>query len=692
MKRLSHILHFRHLDLLGMLLCLTLLSFKNYSVIPLAIFFLYKVKDDICLSLYILLCIVILSFIYIRQLRTIPTTLYQEVKVIDVIDKGTYNQVVVKANHINYIASDYTKEMHIGYVYVVDGKVERFSKQTIPYGFNQSVYYASKNIRASITIHDAHFVKKTYHIYHFRQMVIDYYQTKDLSPYVYMMMFGIPLQKETTASFQALGISHILSLSGIHIYIFMHVIKKLLCELDVTEHHQDIIILSLFVMITYFQRLDIGVLRLSLMYVCSLLEKRYGYHLSYLERLNSVFLCMIIVNMHVLYSLGFFMSYVILTAIAILEPIYRAYSPLIRRFIITSIIMLVLMPFQAKLSLISLIIMPLLGQWLAGLLYLTSLIVIIIPDFNNLSNLIFNSMESVLSLLESKAVNVIYGHMHDHMIPIYYLSLLYVFMHRMSTKKVLSMMLVVCSLFMTSYVSQNISRIIFLDVGQGDSTIIHTKDCIIVVDAYRYVSDYLMNQGIRKIDYLILTHSDNDHINEANTLIENFDVSYVVLSAYDQNYPIYNLETLRVSQGDHIACETINLHVLAPIKKGLNDNESSIVLQFSFDKLKVLLTGDIEHETETLLIDSYKHKLKSDVLKVSHHGSKTSSSFLFLYYVKPQYAIISAGRHNRYGFPHDDVIQRLSEVKAQIYRTDQLGSIVYTPSKKKSKWDFHLPF
>jgi competence protein ComEC len=105
-----------------------------------------------------------------------------------------------------------------------------------------------------------------------------------------------------------------------------------------------------------------------------------------------------------------------------------------------------------------------------------------------------------------------------------------------------------------------------------------------------------------------------------------------------------------------------------------------------------LFTGDIEHDAEIDLIHHYGYSLKSDVLKIGHHGSSTSTSEIFLSYVNPRFAIISLSLKNRYGFPDQEVINRLIRYDVTIYRTDLHGTILNIYSKKKSKWMFHLPF
>lgn len=231
----------------------------------------------------------------------------------------------------------------------------------------------------------------------------------------------------------------------------------------------------------------------------------------------------------------------------------------------------------------------------------------------------------------------------------------------------------------------------FLDTNQGDSTILTHQGCIIVIDAYQKVQETLSSLGIETIDYLILTHSDTDHTKEAEQLIKDFHVKTLILSAHDI-YQDYQVPTKRVKAHDQIQCKDLRLNVLGPLEIYPDSNNNSIVLQFLFNDQTFLLAGDIEQKAEYDLATYYRHQLKSDVLKVSHHGSNTSTTDVFLSYVHPRIAIISAGYQNKFGFPHHEVLQRLKMEHIETYRTDLHGSIIFLPSKKKEKWMTYIPY
>ena len=138
------------------------------------------------------------------------------------------------------------------------------------------------------------------------------------------------------------------------------------------------------------------------------------------------------------------------------------------------------------------------------------------------------------------------------------------------------------------------------------------------------------------------------------------------------------------------SCDIFDIEVLGPLRRYDNDNDNSIVLSVEVYHKRFLFTGDIERQAEDDLMRI--GRLESDVLKVAHHGSNTSSSLAFLECVRAKDAIISVGASNRYNFPSKELIFRLESKSIQIYRTDQDQTIIYEASHKRRKWVIHLPF
>jgi competence protein ComEC len=386
------------------------------------------------------------------------------------------------------------------------------------------------------------------------------------------------------------------------------------------------------------------------------------------------------------------MVYVIIVGLELCEPLYRSYHGLMRRIIMGCLILVCIIPFRSSVNLYQIIFVPVLALPLIGFYMMGSVSVVLLPRLNSLFNLLVVWIEQMLTYLSTNTLTLVYGKLDGLYSVLFYVILIGILLSQHRLKRGLMLIFMTSLIFLPTFYQHQQTSITFLDVGQGDSTIITSKGCTSIIDAFQGVVDYAKNQGIGVIDNLILTHSDTDHIKEAEELMTSLTVKSLYLSLSDDEYPLYQHDIKRIKQGYHMSCGSVSIDVLSPYGDERESNDGSIVLKVITEELSFLLAGDIGVHTEERLIQSYGHHLKSDVLKVAHHGSNTSTSFSFLSYVNPNYAIISAGRSNQYGFPHQEVLDRLMNKGIIIYRTDECGSIVYSPSKKKSKWEMYLPF
>jgi competence protein ComEC len=249
----------------------------------------------------------------------------------------------------------------------------------------------------------------------------------------------------------------------------------------------------------------------------------------------------------------------------------------------------------------------------------------------------------------------------------------------------------------------------FLDVGQGDSALVTMPDgTTMLVDGggniyeatrrigETVVSEYLWWRGFDQIDYVLVTHADADHIDGLNDVLENFTVRNALIarapvddpefSKFSETLKQTNTPTALLQPGDVIHFGAVELSVLWPPAGGeTSTNNDSIVLRLKYGERSLLLTGDIEKQAEKSLLDTGQ-SLRSDVVKVPHHGSKTSSTEDFVRATVPQFAIISVGRHSMFGHPHKEVVQRWQSHGATVLTTGECGTITITTDGK----DLHL--
>lgn len=241
-------------------------------------------------------------------------------------------------------------------------------------------------------------------------------------------------------------------------------------------------------------------------------------------------------------------------------------------------------------------------------------------------------------------------------------------------------------------------QIYFLDVGQADSIFITNNGENMLIDAGnnedgKLVVDFLKSMNITKIDYLIGTHPHEDHLGGLDDVINEMDIGKIFMPKKSSTTKTFkdvltaisnkNLKVKAPKVGDKFNVGNAVCEVMSIENDADNANEVSIVIEMTYGSQKFLFTGDMETENEKA-----RDWNDIDVLKVAHHGSRTSSSKLFLSQTLPEVAVISLGKDNDYGHPHEEVVKRLENVEATIYRTDESGTILLVSDGEKNEIQF----
>lgn len=250
----------------------------------------------------------------------------------------------------------------------------------------------------------------------------------------------------------------------------------------------------------------------------------------------------------------------------------------------------------------------------------------------------------------------------------------------------------------------NTLRVSFLDVGQGDSVLVQEGESVLLIDAGDnehggWVVSYLKAHGIDKLDYLLLTHPDADHIGGADDVLEQLEVTQVLMTEVTNDTRSYRevlwefaAEKSRIRQpeiGEVYDLGKARFKILAPEKEYLDEsdcNDSSIGIKLIYGENSFLMCGDAEEKSEIAMVKRFGKELECDVLKCDHHGSYTATSEAFLETADPSWAVISCGNGNSYGHPHKEVLERLQESDVQVYRTDKLGTIIIESDGKNLRF------
>lgn len=234
-------------------------------------------------------------------------------------------------------------------------------------------------------------------------------------------------------------------------------------------------------------------------------------------------------------------------------------------------------------------------------------------------------------------------------------------------------------------------KVHFINVGQADATLFQTGDVNILFDAgnwnRRDVVEYLLSVGVEKIDLLIGSHPDADHIGQMPLILDQFQVDEVWMSGVESTSKTFENTLDKIIEhgvsyhepraGESYQLGHLFLDVIAPKQLTNDSNEDSISVYFAFGKTGIVMTGDAGVRAENAMLD-VRGNLSADILHAGHHGSSTSTSESFLKAVDPKYVIISAGANNSYGHPHVEVVDRLVKLGAEIYATYQHGTIIFS--------------
>ena len=254
-------------------------------------------------------------------------------------------------------------------------------------------------------------------------------------------------------------------------------------------------------------------------------------------------------------------------------------------------------------------------------------------------------------------------------------------------------------------------NIYFIDVGQGDSTFIVTpKNKTILIDGGGSTSNeydvgestllpYILDRGYTKMDYIFISHFDQDHVGGILTILQELKVGSIIISKQGEDSENYQeflkivkekkIKVIIVKKGDKIKIEKdLYFDILWPedelIKENILNN-NSIVMKMCYKDFSIVFTGDIEEIAEKKILETYKGKevkLKADVLKVAHHGSKTSTIKEFLNVIRPKISLIGVGNENTFGHPNEVILNRLKHFGTKIYRTDKEGEVSIVVNKK----------
>lgn len=569
----------------------------------------------------------------------------------------------------------------------VTGVLKEPSTNNIFNNFNYKKYLYNKKIYYIIEASKIDKIQNNNnHIYTIKNLLYTRINSLKSSNYIKALLFGDnKLDKEIKTSYQINGISHLFSVSGFHINFITSIIYF---YLDRVTYNKKIkyITVDIFLVLYLLLCNTTSLLRCTVMNI--LLSINYLLKLD-IKKIDIVLLTLILcitINPFIIYDIGFIYSYTISFFLILYKNKYKTNNKLLKIIYISLISFLVSLPINIYTSyeinflsiILNIIIVPIVSLILLPL----SLLTLIFPILDNILYLITSILEKI-SLYTSN-INIfkqVLSKPSIILIIIYYLVIILI----LSKNKHYYLILILLIFHKTIPLYNSNLEVVMFDVGEADSMLISTpsKKVNILIDTGRGIDInniiiYLKSIGISKLNYLIITHGDEDHIGGALYLIDNFKVDNVILNKGDYTELevelIIHLKNKNIKYTNNINKIPLlgSYMYLLNTKKFSNENDNSIVTYFEYQKYKFLFMGDSSSKTEEYLINNY-NLTNISFLKVGHHGSNTSSSTHFINKITPKVSLISVGRNNFYHHPNKEVLTNLSN--SVIYRTDINKSI-----------------
>ena len=526
--------------------------------------------------------------------------------------------------------------------------------------------------------------------------------------YLYTFILGDKsyIDNNIIRSYQENSISHLFAISGMHITLLVELIKKILKKFNLTEvriYHITSIFLFIYLLLV---GLSPSILRGVLFYFLFTTNKIYYYYIKPLNLFILTLVISLIINPNYIYDVGFQYSYLISLSLISLSCNFNNTSYFKNLLKTSYTCFIVSIPISlynfCQINLLSIIYNLFYVPLISIIIFPLSLLVFIFPKLNIIYNLLIIVLEKSSMFLSKISIGKIVFMKVPVIIYLVYLLLILLYIFNNNRKYLIILLCLIIIHFFIPYLS-NKNYVKAIDVSQGDSTLLHINKKNILIDTggnpvydvthdgeiyFNILNPTFKANGIKKLDYLILTHGDKDHMGEAKILTNNFKVDKVIFNCGEFNDLEKELiKKLNRKNIKYYSCikelniENNKLYFLGT-KEYDNENDNSNVIYTELNGYKFMFMGDASKEREKDILDEYDIS-NIDVLKVGHHGSNTSSSKEFIKKMNPKYSIISVGKNNRYGHPNKEVLNNLSE--SRIYRTDLDGSIEFKIKNNKLK-------
>lgn len=711
--------------------------------IPIAVIILLITKNK--KIIVILICLIIsigyVSILENKYSKISDMPIKEMVTIISDIQEKEYKKVctakIVRNNKkilINIKMAQDIPSIKYGDSLYIEGEFKQPEEARNYKGYNYKQYLKTKKIIGTVELEKVKILKSSngsfiHNIQKYIRDTINGTLTDEEGNLLLAILLGDKdkLSEDIQESFKTSNLSHMLAVSGAHVsYIILGLTYVLQNSIIGKKNGKIVCIIFLlaFMAITNFTP---SVTRACIMAILTLLSSIIYRKSDVYTNISVAALITLIFNPYSLLDLGFQLSYggtigIIIFIKRIQEK--KSNSKVINYIkqmalvsIYANIIIIPIMMYHFNTVSFTFIISNIMASPILGIIVITGFLFIIASiTVKPLTRLIAIFIKPILSILikisqicsKLPFSNILVVTPYMFNVISYYAIILYCIKSKKNNKcKIIICLLIVLILInFIIYIFPQKLRIFFIDVGQGDSTLIITPDKKTVLidgggsDSFdvgeKVLLPYLLDRRILKVDYVLISHFDTDHCGGILTIMEKVKVKNIIISEqaeHSENYERFKklmihkkIRLIEVKKGDKIKIGRYSeFKILFPTSRLLSENplnNNSIVAQFNYNNFKMLFTGDIEKLAEQQILKAEKAEIRADILKVAHHGSKTSSIPEFIKAVKPKIALIGVGKNNTFGHLNQQTIKNLENIKCRIYRTDLQGEIIIKIDQK----------
>ena len=662
-------------------------------------------KILLCNYLYIFffLSILILSFIRIKYIKEKVDITNKKIFIIEEyhindlsLNLTLLNKIKIKAKY--YFKDEQEKTNFVKYYDLkdkikIDYEVVELKKNNNKELFNYYKYLKNKNININILIHKISLVQKTKNpLYIIKNKIYRYIDSKKTSKYMKAFILGNnEIDKEYKKIYQKLGINHLFAISGMHISIFTMLFLKLFKLLKIEEDKRYILVSIILVFYMFLTSFSASITRAGVFFILLAINKIYYFYIKPINVLLLTVSLILFINPYFILDIGFIYS----SLISFFLIVYSSYLEDLSYFkslLFVSIISLIVsfpitIYLNFEINILSFIFNLFYVPFVSIIFFPLLLINLILPIDFLISFLIF-IMEYISKLVINFSIFLTFKKIFIFVIFYYLLILLFTFTK--FKKIVISLFIGLVLLHSNINYLYHHSNLYMIDIGQGDSFLLYDNYETILIDTggvfkskTNQTEDILIplfkSLGIKKINKIIITHGDFDHLGNSYNLVDKFKVDKVYFNhnSYNKN-ELRLIEKLKKKKIDYEKMNSIktknfyleNLNYMHTD----NENDASLVINIRYKNKYMLFMGDASIKTEKYLLNTYNFS-NIDVLKVGHHGSITSTSEEFLKKIKPRLALISCALVNKFKHPSNEVIKRLKKYNVKIYQTRYDGGV-----------------